>query len=226
MKLLYGSQALARLEYACGFCLSRIARNTIYVRHTLSDDSGFVYDWIICVECADLYAAVLGFVSSFAGHGHDEYLVVENYLDWARENPGDLRTQSFRSRREAALMNERITVNPGTPQLATQITNDIRAISIWVDDGNSALSPDALVWCRLAKVAEEFGEVVEAHNGATGQNPRKGATHTRAHVIDELLDVAVAALGAVEHLTGNHGQCIDLLGVRAAYVAKRARESQ
>ncbi len=64
---------------------------------------------------------------------------------------------------------------------------------------------------RLAKITEEAGEVVSAYIGATGQNPRKGITHQLSDVQDELLDVAITALTAVEHLRGNDGRSLEAL---------------
>ncbi len=80
------------------------------------------------------------------------------------------------------------------------------ALSEWIDaasdNRNSGL---AQTWARVAKVAEESGEAIAALIGATGQNPRKGFTHSLADVEKELLDVAVTALCAVEYLRGNDG---------------------
>ena len=45
----------------------------------------------------------------------------------------------------------------------------------------------------LMKVAEEFGEAVEAYIGATGQNPRKGVCRTVDDIRKELYDVIVTA---------------------------------
>ncbi|WP_151481448.1 MazG-like family protein [Streptomyces albicerus] len=50
---------------------------------------------------------------------------------------------------------------------------------------------------RLMKVTEEAGEATAAYIGMTGQNPRKGTTHTRADVADELCDVIIAAAVAL-----------------------------
>src|SRR5690625_2974981 len=74
------------------------------------------------------------------------------------------------------------------------ISRGISDLSEWIDEANSQLPPEAATWARLAKITEEAGEVVAAHIGATGQNPRKGVTHTRADVEEELLDVALTAL--------------------------------
>jgi NTP pyrophosphatase (non-canonical NTP hydrolase) len=54
---------------------------------------------------------------------------------------------------------------------------------------------------RVLKLSEEIGEVAEAIIGATGQNPRKGVTHTWEDVQGELCDVAITALIALRTLT-------------------------
>lgn len=61
---------------------------------------------------------------------------------------------------------------------------------------------DTQVTLRLLKVSEEAGEAAAAWIGATGQNPRKGITHTRDDVADELADVVFAALVAMASLPG------------------------
>ncbi|MEV5526798.1 MazG-like family protein [Streptomyces prunicolor] len=54
---------------------------------------------------------------------------------------------------------------------------------------------------RMLKLSEEVGEVAEAVIGATGQNPRKGVTHTWDDVQAELCDVVITALVALRTLT-------------------------
>lgn len=54
---------------------------------------------------------------------------------------------------------------------------------------------------RLLKVSEEAGEAAAAYIGMTGQNPRKGTTHTPADVADELCDVIIAAAVALHAFT-------------------------
>ncbi|MEV8539443.1 MazG-like family protein [Streptomyces sp. NPDC051572] len=54
---------------------------------------------------------------------------------------------------------------------------------------------------RMLKLSEEVGEVAEAVIGATGQNPRKGASHTWDDVQGELCDVVITALVALRTLT-------------------------
>lgn len=96
------------------------------------------------------------------------------------------------------------------------------ALSRWIDEGNADRDPEARTWGRLAKITEEAGEVIEAYIGATGQNPRKGVTHGVVDVVDELLDVAVTALGAVEHMTGHCGIALPELHAKILRVARRA----
>lgn len=54
---------------------------------------------------------------------------------------------------------------------------------------------------RMLKLQEEVGEVAQAVIGATGQNPRKGTTHTWDDVQSELCDVVITALVALRTLT-------------------------
>ena len=79
----------------------------------------------------------------------------------------------------------------------------IAALSEWIDEGNRHRDGEAVTWGRLAKIAEEHGEVIEAFIGATRQNPRKGITHGMEDVAAELFDVALTALAAYFHVT-NH----------------------
>lgn len=95
-------------------------------------------------------------------------------------------------------------------------------LSDWIDEGNVGRHPEAAAWGRVAKIGEEFGEVIEAFIGATGQNPRKGYTHTTDDVRKELLDVAVTALAAYEHLTGNVGRAMPAFRAHVIAVFERA----
>ncbi len=106
---------------------------------------------------------------------------------------------------------------------------DVRAglvdVSVWIDGHNAHRDPETQIWGRVAKIGEEHGEAIAALIGMTGQNPRKGVTHNRDDLIDELLDVAITALGAIEHLTGNRGESLDLLDRKIIATAERARRS-
>lgn len=98
----------------------------------------------------------------------------------------------------------------------------IAALSRWIDEGNTHRDPEAATWARLAKITEEAGEVVAAHIGATGQNPRKGVTHSEQDVQEELLDVALTALAALEHLRGHDERSLELLDEKLHRTLERA----
>ena len=70
----------------------------------------------------------------------------------------------------------------------------------WVD-ANRPLDGREGLLLRILKLSEEVGEVAEAVIGATGQNPRKGVTHTWDDVQSELCDVVITALIALRTLT-------------------------
>ena len=98
-------------------------------------------------------------------------------------------------------------------------------LSAWLDSsyrGHGVTSEEAIDWRRFAKVGEEFGEATEAFYGVLGENPRKGVTHKKDDVIEELLDVAIAALGAVEHFSGKADSLL-LLDHKIKQVVERAQ---
>ncbi|MEV5976003.1 MazG-like family protein [Streptomyces sp. NPDC052114] len=70
----------------------------------------------------------------------------------------------------------------------------------WLDSHNERAPQEALL-LRMLKLSEEVGEVAQAVIGATGQNPRKGTTHTWDDVRAELCDVIVTAMVALRTLT-------------------------
>jgi hypothetical protein len=100
----------------------------------------------------------------------------------------------------------------------------VARLSRWIDEHNIAQGrdPEALTWGRLAKMQEEAGEVISAYIGVTGQNPRKGVTHYKSDVIDEVLDVIVTGMGALEHLTDNQGLSLVMLQSKVDGLLKRA----
>ncbi len=71
---------------------------------------------------------------------------------------------------------------------------------------------------RIDKLAEELGEAVDAYGSYVGENPRKRndpafPRKTLDDVKSELLDVALCALGAFDHLDGHSGTAfLALLG--------------
>lgn len=61
----------------------------------------------------------------------------------------------------------------------------------------------------ILKIGEEAGEAAAAYIGMTGQNPRKGVTHTVADVERELCDVMFAAAVALAKLTDDPAGVLD-----------------
>ncbi|MCX4408006.1 MULTISPECIES: MazG-like family protein [unclassified Streptomyces] len=74
---------------------------------------------------------------------------------------------------------------------------------------------------RLLKVMEEAGEATAAYIGMTGQNPRRGITHTLDDVADELCDVIIAATVALHAFTTAPP---DVLDAKLHAVARRLQE--
>lgn len=76
-----------------------------------------------------------------------------------------------------------------------------RRVTAWLDSMNLPSEHETAM--RIIKLQEEAGEVAQAYIGWRGQNPRKGVTHTREQVLEELADVVMTALCAIQHLTQN-----------------------
>lgn len=107
----------------------------------------------------------------------------------------------------------------------TSLGSVTREISDLIDGAYPLeLDREAWAWRRVMKVSEEVGEVTEAMLGWLGENPRKGLTHTVEDVRKELLDVALAALGACAHLDADADPMVDLES-HAAWVLDRLRTS-
>ncbi|MGR3872946.1 MazG-like family protein [Streptomyces graminifolii] len=70
----------------------------------------------------------------------------------------------------------------------------------WLDRVDPLDGKEGMLLCML-KMSEEVGEVAQAVIGVTGQNPRKGVTHTWEDVQGELCDVVISALVALRTLT-------------------------
>ena len=71
----------------------------------------------------------------------------------------------------------------------------------WLVSAQPSRPPQEALLLRMLKLSEEVGEVAEAVIGATGQNPRKGASHTWDDVQSELCDVIITAAVALRGLT-------------------------
>lgn len=92
-------------------------------------------------------------------------------------------------------------LSPPPPRAAgADLWESIDGLCAWLDAQRPVDGPDGVL-LRILKLSEEVGEVAQAVVGATGQNPRKGTTHTWEDVRSELCDVAVTALVALRTLT-------------------------
>lgn len=118
----------------------------------------------------------------------------------------------------------------------------LSALNRWIDasPANVGRPGDVVSVERIGKLQEEVGELarelmpyqlqissssgkaMEAMLALTGGNPRKPKTGDVLAVRHELLDVALTALCAVEHLDGGAGTAWDALVGHMAAVATRA----
>jgi NTP pyrophosphatase (non-canonical NTP hydrolase) len=89
----------------------------------------------------------------------------------------------------------------------------------WLESAQPETAGREGLLLRLLKLSEEVGEVAEAVIGATGQNPRKGVTHTWADVEAELCDVVITALVTLRTLTP---EAREVFGRHLARVAARS----
>ncbi|WP_240503115.1 MazG-like family protein [Streptomyces prasinopilosus] len=101
---------------------------------------------------------------------------------------------------------------------SAELWDAVDALHAWLDAHGAAGGREALL-LRVLKLSEEVGEVAQAVIGVTGQNPRKGTTHSWDDVGAELCDVALTALVALRALTPDAG------GVFARHVAGVAARS-
>ncbi|GGP98155.1 MazG-like family protein [Streptomyces mutabilis] len=86
------------------------------------------------------------------------------------------------------------------PATRTDLWTTIDALWKWLEADQPVGGREGLL-LRMLKLSEEVGEVAEAVIGATGQNPRKGVTHTWDDVEAELCDVVITAMVALRTLT-------------------------
>ncbi|MER8036952.1 MazG-like family protein [Streptomyces hydrogenans] len=70
----------------------------------------------------------------------------------------------------------------------------------WLAD-HQTVPPGQEILLRVLKLSEEVGEAAQAVIGATGQNPRKGTSHSWEDVQAELCDVVITAMVALRTLT-------------------------
>ncbi|MEU6543781.1 MazG-like family protein [Streptomyces sp. NPDC046859] len=87
-----------------------------------------------------------------------------------------------------------------TDEAAADPWKTVDALWAWLESDRPTGGTEGLL-LRMLKLSEEVGEVAQAVIGATGQNPRKGVTHTWDDVQSELCDVVITALVALRTLT-------------------------
>ncbi|MGW3663755.1 MazG-like family protein [Streptomyces sp. NPDC005141] len=79
------------------------------------------------------------------------------------------------------------------------VWDTIEGLHTWLDANQPHGGREGLL-LRVLKLSEEVGEVAQAVIGATGQNPRKGVSHTWDDVRSELCDVVITAMVALRTL--------------------------
>jgi len=102
-------------------------------------------------------------------------------------------------------------------------------LDAWLDANTGSLYKDnrlAQDWGRVAKIAEECGEVIDAYIRYTGQNPRKHQGGSTREVIDELCDVAITALCAIQHFTKSESGTWSYFDLRMGFLIDRAHNTQ
>ncbi|MEY9935811.1 MazG-like family protein [Streptacidiphilus sp. MAP5-3] len=78
--------------------------------------------------------------------------------------------------------------------------NVISELERWLST-DSELPAETRTILQILKITEEAGEVAEAVIGATGQNPRKGSSHTWEDVERELCDVIITSMVALTRVS-------------------------
>lgn len=112
--------------------------------------------------------------------------------------------------------------------IVTTYYDDLARLVAWMDDDLDSHVPQQYIdqplaqdWARVAKVAEEAGEVVDAFIGITGQNPRKGEYGDLHDLADELCDSALTGIYALQHFTKDSELTLRLLLDRANFHQER-----
>ncbi|WP_406086690.1 MazG-like family protein [Streptomyces virginiae] len=79
----------------------------------------------------------------------------------------------------------------------------------WLDTNAApTLAEDAWL-LRMLKISEELGEVAEALHGTLGVNPREGASHDWGGLAQELADVIVTAVVALDTVSGDGAAVVE-----------------
>jgi hypothetical protein len=106
------------------------------------------------------------------------------------------------------------------PQLFHYITD----VDLHLDEQVAQVYKDqplAQDWGRVSKVGEEFGEAVDALIAYTGQNPRKGVSGHEIDLLNELADVAMTAILAIQHFTKDVNRTKRIVEGKAKFIYER-----
>lgn len=141
---------------------------------------------------------------------------VKELRELAETNVEGGRIKTGRYLRSAADTIQKLTqANAEREELAELIVWADAHLDACASDGYKA-EPLAQDWARVAKASEEVGEAIDALIGISGQNPRKGKYGTIDDLLNELADVALTGMYAMQHFTKN-GDAIDRVLARARY---------
>ena len=119
---------------------------------------------------------------------------------------------------------EQAVTEPTLERVLTIIHN----VDEWLDSDVSAgyrEQPLGQDWARVAKVAEEVGEAIDALIGCTGQNPRKGYYGEADDLLAELADVAVTGMFAIQHFTKDNARTASVVMASLEKAASRAAKA-
>ncbi|MEV4740124.1 MazG-like family protein [Streptomyces sp. NPDC049555] len=108
-----------------------------------------------------------------------------------------------------------------TTDASQALWSTVRTSVAWLDAANGTGEHERAM--RLMKLAEEAGEVMAAYIGTTGQNPRKGVTHTREDVAAELCDVIITAATALHGFSDDPAATLERHARRVAARIDAAR---
>jgi len=111
----------------------------------------------------------------------------------------------------------------------SEVAKQIAWMDADLDDNASPAykaQPLAQDWARIAKLSEEVGEAIEAWIGVTAQNPRKGEHGTIDDVLDELADVVLTGLAAIQHFTKDSDSTLQILSSKLdRHIARRKAQT-
>jgi NTP pyrophosphatase (non-canonical NTP hydrolase) len=102
------------------------------------------------------------------------------------------------------------------------IFTDVANITAWLDESNPKDQHEDSM--RVLKLLEESGEAAAAYIGMVGQNPRKGVTHTKDDLMNELADVALTALCAIQHFAQSTAITRGFMAAKISRIMTRSPE--